>query len=48
MPGKDGTGPLGTGPCGKDGRECRRKNQSDEGKDKKKKPGAARARVTDM
>ncbi len=23
MPGQDGTGPLGTGPCGKGGRVCR-------------------------
>jgi hypothetical protein len=25
MPGKDGTGPLGMGPCGKNGCECRKK-----------------------
>ncbi|HEY3274070.1 MAG TPA: DUF5320 domain-containing protein [Methanocella sp.] len=25
MPGRDGTGPLGMGPCGKNGCECRKR-----------------------
>jgi hypothetical protein len=32
MPGRDGTGPLGTGPCGKGGHACRRAKPSMEEK----------------
>jgi hypothetical protein len=28
MPGKDGTGPLGMGPCGRDGCECRKRQEN--------------------
>jgi hypothetical protein len=30
MPGRDGTGPLGTGPCGKSGYECRKRREEEE------------------
>jgi len=41
MPGRDGTGPLGTGPCGKNGCKCRKRLEEEE---KKKVPSADKRR----
>jgi hypothetical protein len=38
MPGRDGTGPLGTGPCGE--RRCTRKKKRESEGGQKKKTGA--------
>ncbi|WP_269445996.1 hypothetical protein [Methanocella paludicola] len=38
MPGRDGTGPLGIGPCGE--RKCTRREKREAEGGQKKKPGA--------